>query len=448
MHSDGYRLATNQAQPVIGPTSFHLASWVQVAFATPPDHSHFFGYYDKPPLSASGRQLLAHRVGFEGRNVEASDQAKVGYFNLEDGSWSQLGVTKAFNWQQGAMLQWLGPDFQSKVIYNDQEGDRFVARVIDINSGARRTVPHAVYAVHPSGQSALGVRFERHYFCRAYHYEGVRDDRWNVPIHPEDGILAVDLEAGAGRLLLRTADMACLDPTSAMTDVPHWLDHLMWNPSGTRFGFLHRFGSQTSYATRVLTSDDDGTRLFCLPGHTEWSYTHMAWRDDSTFVNFAEKTKPMAAVYASMVGSPNPLKAAVVRACRAVKRILPRNFVDRRRAESGYALAHDREGMQKRLSTGLLRMDGHPSWTRDGRYMLTDTYADEVGYRHLLLYDAAADRVHSVGRFFSPFNACSYRCDLHPRFSRDESRIVIDTAHSGRHQMLVLEIAWEQMRCC
>lgn len=425
--------------------SFVLARWVRVVFSTPPDHSHFFGYYYHSPLSADGRHLLAHRVHFEGRNVEASDHAEVGYFDLQDGSWRVLGTTRAINWQQGAMLQWLGPDFQSRAIYNDQEGERFVARVADVASGSRRTLPHAIYAVHPSGRSALGVRFERHYFCRAYHYEGVRDDRWNVAIHPEDGIVAIDLEAGDARLLLRTADIATFDPTSAMMGASHWLEHLIWNRSGTRFGFLHRYGNNTSFATRVFTVDADGTRLFSLPGHTDYSFTHMGWRDDSTFVNYAVKSQPLAKAYASVVGSTNPLKAVVMWAFRAMKRIIPSDFVDRRREQSGYALVRDREKVEELLSTGLLRRDGHPSWTRDGRYMLTDTYADEAGYRHLLLYDAATDRLHSAGRFFSPFNNCSYRCDLHPRFSHDERWIIIDTAHTGRHQMLVLDVDWRHL---
>lgn len=426
--------------------TFILARWVRVAFATPPDHSHFFGYYYQSPLSADGRHLLAHRVSFDGRSVEASDQAKVGYFRLHDGSWHALVTTRAFNWQQGSMLQWLGPDFKSKIIFNDQEGNRFVARIMDIASGQIRTVPYAVYAVHPSGRNAIGVRFERHYFCRSYHYEGVRDDRWNVPIHPEDGILDIDLEAGEASLLLRTADIASFDPTSAMMGTPHWLEHLLWNHSGTRFGFLHRYGNPTSFATRVFTADADGTRLFCLPGHTEYSFTHMGWRDDNTFVNFSMKTRPMAKVYSSMVGNTNPLKAMVVQVIRTVKRIIPCEFVDRRREQSGYALVRDREMVESLLSTGLLRRDGHPSWTRDGRFMLTDTYADEANYRYLLLYDAATDRVHTAGRFFSPFNNCGYRCDLHPRFSHDDNRIIIDTAHTGRHQMMMLDVDWCHLR--
>ena len=423
-----------------------LPPWAAVAFSTPRERSHFYGYYYHSPLSADGHHLLAHRVGFDGRKVEASDHADVGYFDLRDGSWHVLGTTKAFNWQQGATLQWLGPDFQSRIIYNDQEDDRFVSHIIEVSSRVQRTVPHAVYEVHPSGRTALGVQFKRHYFCRAYHYEGIRDDRWNVPLHPEDGISAIDLDAGTARLLLRTADIACLDTTPAMAGVPHWLEHLLWNPSGTRFGFLHRFGSLQTYGTRVFTADAHGGTIFRLLGHEDYSFSHMGWRDDSRFVNFGVKTKPLTQAYSAMVGSSNSLKKALVAGWRAAKWLLPRDFTDRRRAAGGYALVRDRHGVEKWLSTGWLRRDGHPSWTKDGRFMLTDTYADETGYRHLLLYDTESARLHSVGRFFSPFNACSYRCDLHPRFSRDERRIIIDTAHTGRHQMMVLDVDWKRLQ--
>jgi hypothetical protein len=62
--------------------TFVLARWVRVAFATPQERSHFFGYYNQSPLSADGRHMLAHRLSVEGGKVEASDQAKVGLFDV------------------------------------------------------------------------------------------------------------------------------------------------------------------------------------------------------------------------------------------------------------------------------------------------------------------------------------------------------------------------------
>jgi hypothetical protein len=94
------------------------------------------------------------------------------------------------------------------------------------------------------------------------------------------------------------------------------------------------------------------------------------------------------------------------------------------------------------LSPDILKLDGHPSFTKDGRYMLTDTYEDAESNRHLLLYNLKTKRKFELGRFYSPFNSCDYRSDLHPRFDFQQNSIIIDTAHSGYHRIMVLDIDW------
>lgn len=90
--------------------------------------------------------------------------------------------------------------------------------------------------------------------------------------------------------------------------------------------------------------------------------------------------------------------------------------------------------------------DGHPSFTKDGRYMLTDSYADKEGYRNLLLFDCENKKHLVLGRFYSPFNCCGYRADLHPRFSRDEKSVIIDSAHVGQHQIHMFTLNWDKIK--
>lgn len=413
---------------------------VRLVFETPVDRSHFFGYYTHSPLSADSRYLLAHRLGFDARPINENDRTEVGYFDILTGKWETIGETRAFNWQQGSLLQWLGPDFQSKVIYNDQEDDSFIARIADISNGNKRSIPHAIYVLHPSGEHALSFRFERQYYCRAYHYAGVKDQKWNVPLHPDDGILSIDLKSGAAQLIVRTEDIAAIDPLPETAGAAHWLAHLLLNPSARRFMFLHRFGTSEIYTTRLFTADYDGSNLFCLPGYLTHSYTHMAWRDNQSFVIYTKKERPLSKVYSSLASSSNTFKSLPVKLYRSIKRFIPRDFTDRRVITSGYTLVQDGVSNSRLISTGMLREDGHPSWTKEGRFMLTDTYADEKGYRHLLLYDAVKNKVHRLGQFISPYNNCNFRCDLHPRFSPDEGYVIIDTAHSGRRQIFLLEL--------
>ena len=70
---------------------------------TPDDDNHyFFGYYD---LRASqGSRHLCHRVKFMDRLPEADDVAELGY--LEKGEFIPFATTTAWNFQQGALLQY------------------------------------------------------------------------------------------------------------------------------------------------------------------------------------------------------------------------------------------------------------------------------------------------------------------------------------------------------
>ena len=73
------------------------------------------------------------------------------------------------------MLQWR-PGSQSEVRWNDREGDRFVTRILDVETGEKRTVPMAVNHVSPDGRWAVTTDFSRVQDARAgYGYPGLAD---------------------------------------------------------------------------------------------------------------------------------------------------------------------------------------------------------------------------------------------------------------------------------
>ena len=92
-----------------------------------PKH-HFFGYFDKYPWDRSGRRLLAHQTSFVARRCPRR-KAVIGV--IENKVFTPVAETDAWCWQQGSMLQWLSDD--DKIIFNDREGDGFVARILDLH---------------------------------------------------------------------------------------------------------------------------------------------------------------------------------------------------------------------------------------------------------------------------------------------------------------------------
>jgi hypothetical protein len=428
--------------------TYQLKEGVTKKFQTPEDHTHFFGYYYTSPLNSNGTDLLAHRITFDGRYISETDRVEVGYYDMNSGNWHQLGNTGAFNWQQGSMLQWLGQDFEKRVIYNDRAENHFKSVIVELKTGKRKELNNPIYVINRDAKRALSINYERFVFCNPhYSYKGVVKPKWDCPIHSDDGIFQIDLVTGESDLLIRTEDIAGIDPAPEMGKAKHYLDHMMWNFSGTRFIFLHRYiDSAGRLTTRLFSADPDGSNLYRFPDCN--LYTHLAWRGDKEFFVWARKSSYRRKAYESFSMGENPLLKPVVQAYRWCKkhRIVSKATAERV-AQGGAAYMRMQDGSSRMEPTApnVLLTDGHPSWSRCGRFMLTDTYADEENFRHLMIYDYENQRLYPLGKFYSPYNVHGYRCDLHPRFSHDEQNIIIDTAHTGNRQIWVLGLDWDKL---
>lgn len=425
---------------------YSISRKMVLEFESPVSENHFFGYYTKSPLSSDNSKLLVHKVNFNSREVGIGDIAEVGYFDLDCGKWLKLGNTLAFNWQQGSMLQWIGPDYKNRVIYNDIVGGKLIARAIDISKQATLNIPFPIYSVDNIGKYALGFNFERYNFCRAYSYASIRDETYNVPIHPEDGIWKINLHTGLRRILIKTKDIAEYGGINNFDKSSyHWLEQADWNNDGSRFKFNHRYGIGDDYKTRVFTSDSNGDDLFCLEGSDEMSYTHSGWVNRDTFVVYGVKSNKIGVFYNQIASGSSLVSSLPIRLYRRIKTYIPDVITKRRLVTSGYYIVKDKGSIVKLISKGRLYEDGHPSWSNDGRFLLTDTYANQTGFRSLLLYDIKSNRVHELGTFYSPVNNSNFRCDLHPRFSIDNNYIVVDTAHNLSRQIMVFRISWNRI---
>lgn len=417
---------------------FDLSADAQVVFETSGAHSHFFGYYDRSPFDRSGQRLLSHRVEFDGRPVESGDVAEVGLFHLDDGEFRSLGETTAFNWQQGSLLQWLPPGFDQRLAYNIIEEGNARSVIVDLDADNRTILESPVYDVHPSGSSALSVNFERLAHTRqSYSYRGLELGEWAVPIHDRDGIFLNDLETGERELLVGTRQVCDFEPGPTPEDCDHWLEHPTWNPSGTRFAFHHRWSDgRGGFKSRLLTANPDGTDLFMFPD--TGLYSHLDWKNDQELTVWG--IKPSSYQATEQFIRDNALLDALIRpAYRFVRDNLVGRELDRVLPERGYLQYQDGDDDPTVLASDQLDVDGHFTWSDDERWLLTDTYPLENDLQHLRLYDDKSEELHELGAFPSTFAHEPYKCDLHPRWDRQERRIAVDSAHRDRRQLVVID---------
>jgi len=366
---------------------------------TGPDH-HFFGYYDKFPWSGSGRYLLSLEVPFVGRQPLPSEPVVVGMTDLDTGEWIPLDETLAWNWQQGTMLQWMPQAPDRLIIYNVREADRFACVIRDVHTGETRRLPHPVYAVSHDGAWAVTPNFARLAVTRpGYGYDGLRDPFETQDAPEDDGIYRMDLATGQRDLIISLAQIAAMGRDATMEGVKHWFNHLQFCTDDSRFVFLHRWRHDKWWLTRMLTANPDGTGVHCVSDHRMVS--HFDWRDADHILAWAT----------------------------------------RRDQGDHYFLFRDQTDESDLVGGDVLTVDGHCSYSPDRRWILTDTYPDGEHKRTLLLYEEATGRRIDIGRFYSPPTLEGpWRCDLHPRWSRDGRQVCIDSAHEQTRQVYVMDV--------
>lgn len=367
---------------------------------------HWFGYYDKLQFDPTGRYILSNEVTFEGRSPLPTDSIRIGMIDTGDKDrWTELGSSSAWNWQQGSMLQWI-PGSRTDVIWNDRIDGQFVAHIVNVKTGKRRTIPSPIYTLSPDGKWGITCDFRRLNDVRpGYGYAGVPDPNANEPIPNDVGIWKVDLATGKRDLLISVADAAAIPyPGGYSNKAKHWFNHLLISPDGSRFIFLHRWRGDKegkSFSTRLFTANAQGKDLYVTDPHGKTS--HFIWRDPQHILAWAWHPSHGEKFY----------------------------------------LYRDKTNQVEVVGKDVMTVNGHCTYlNRDNnRWILNDTYPDKERTQNVYLYDVKTGERRPLGGFHAPPEYTGeWRCDTHPRSSPDGRRVVIDSAHNGGRQMYLIEL--------
>lgn len=340
------------------------------------------------------------------RQPRTQDIADICLVDLDPGAHGKIervADTRAWSWQQGAMLRW-HPNDPNKILFNDVVEDRYISRIIDIRTGQEITYEHPLYDITPDAKIGLSLNFARLHTVRpGYGYAGLRDP-WEFELHSkEDGIRRLNLESGKVELLLSLADLRNKNPTDDMQDVPHWVNHIQIDPSGNRFLFLHRWGNATAaggFKSRLYSMGIDGKHLQCLLD--QGPVSHYDWLDDQFFVVWAQHAQ----------------------------------------AGERFYLISDRTLEMSVVGEEVLREDGHCNFSPDRRWMVTDTYPDKHDLRRLSIYQMESGELVDLELLHAPRSIpAELRCDFHPRWNRKGDQLCIDSLHQGTRQVYLLDIS-------
>jgi len=363
---------------------------------------HFYGYYGIYPWDGEQRRHLVLETDFHERPPEPDDTATVGLVDSETGELRPYGATRAFNFQQGSMMHWIDAGHGEEFTFNDWEDGQLVSRAVSPETGTMRTVDGAIAAISPTAPVAIGLNFARMSACRqVVGYANGMYEPDSLVHHPDDdGLFLLDLVDGASRLLLSIREVVSTDPCEQTRSGAAWFNHILIAPDGERMLFFCRVKRNGSFFSSLWVARTDGAGLECQIGY-DYKISHFAWLDPETIM-----------ISTDVLG------------------------------ELQFVTFHPGRADFTPIGQGVLPPDGHNAFCPANGWIACDTYPQgPEKLAELMLYNPADDRKVTLGQFHSPepFRGV-IRCDLHPRWNTDGTKVTFDSIHEGSRQIYVVDV--------
>lgn len=256
----------------------------------------------------------------------------------------------------------------------------------------------SIFALSKQEDYALSLNFDRLAVIRPdYGYFCKKDKA--LPDDENDGIWKIDMRTLDTKLIITLEQLKKMRSDESMKDAKLIVNHIDISPDGSRFIFLHRWVGPKGRFMCLITADSDGKNLYILNGDKMTS--HSWWVNDRTIISFCYTEK----------------------------------------FDNAYVFFKDLTDNVTKVSDKLPTVDGHPSTTKDGQWLITDTYPDSARMSRLYLYNIPYDKIFFIGRFYQPLKYTgTNRIDFHPKWNMNEDAIYFESGHTGKRKLYSVSI--------
>ena len=382
----------------------------EIHVMTPPPKHHFFGYFGIPPWNKSGKWLVCLESAFQDHLPAPKEAAAIGLVDGRTGGFHKVSETRAWNFQQGAMLHWNPLRPETEILFNERRGTDIISVALDVESGKHRELPRAINGVSHNGRFAVCLTYGRLTRLRpVVGYVGAVDPNATVAHPDNDGVWVMDLATGKARLVVSIGEVyrRLVKQHPELAQRHMWFNHTVFNKTDTRFFFLARcWTEERELESAMFTVNVDGSDLREVIPFGK-GVSHFEWRSGTEIL--------------------------------ATFRLLPGR-------QKQHVLFTDGKDDYRQVGAGFLVSDGHCSFAPDQEWIVTDEGIAANLEKRLLIYNLRTQEQAVLGTFpmlSREFMGGDLRCDLHPRWSRDGRAICFDAfeTRGGTRQLHVAVLA-------
>lgn len=362
------------------------------------DDESFFGYYDKYPMNKSGWVISNVTKYPTSSCVKKNSNISIILTNIFTKEEIFVGDSNSYNWQQGCRAQWLSNDL---IIYNvfDNIRKKFISKVFSLNDMKIAKEYNLPVQDSFNNQFFLSLNYQRLYsLTNDYGYNNLpKLTPKELNDNNNDGIYYVDCKTGENRLLFSLKDVINCKYNSFFDQCVHSINHIMINPKGNSFIFIHRYYFKNKRFDRLLFSDFKSIKVLV----DEKVVSHCCWLSEYQIIGYLRHNN----------------------------------------SDKYFELDVNSISIKENLMISSLNVgDGHPTGNDD--FIIFDTYPNKSRIQTLYFNS----RIENVNyKLIEAFHGMKFiedrRCDMHPRSKKNNKYIFFDSVFdSDKRQQYYIKV--------
>jgi len=412
--------------------NYKLNKSAAIISQTTNDYDHTVGYHDISPFNKNKDNILTmHRFPLKNTDLSNNIKAEICLWHSRESIIEKIDETDSWSWEQGSRLQWLNCE---EIIYNIKENKKNKSCIYNINNKQKKILESPIYSLSQKNKKFLYINYSRiRHFWKNYGYEFT--DKIEFERQPaNDGVYLSDFDNNQKLVLSieKAIDICGLKKSNQY----FFIAHPTFSPKGDKFVSLLRFINESGILISYFICTDLNKDTHTLLAREKVS--HFEWVDNDTIVVWCRNLSPKY----EKIRFNKYLEKYFVSSIKKILKLLKPGIQQKLISTHYHMIKLDNPYKLIKLDENNLTEDGHPQVSKNGRFLITDTYANKIGYQKLLLYDLIKNKTHFVGEFKvdSYLKNKNLKYDLHPRWNHNSNKISIDSSHDGSRQSYIIDI--------
>ena len=340
---------------------------------------NFLGYYDISNFSNDRQKISFHQ------KTKLSNYVNICVYNRDKRSVDIYDTSAAWSWQLGSRLKWLS---DKELIFNCIDDNKnLICRSINIENKSSKNFSYPFFSITRNKKFAASLNFKKLENCRPGYGYLFSQKEFN---DDENFLYIWDLETNN---IINIYNENFFDINLKNYFKEYYFNHISWSPNNLNF-ILYAI-DKFSRSNKLIFFKN--FKSYELIKDIE-IISHHEWINDHEILFFGKVGK--------------------------IKSFFRFNFISKKFVKLNFKYSS---------------YDGHPN-TSDGNLFVIDTYPNQFQERHLYTFDLKLNEFKILGSAFSNFYLTNgKKCDFHPKLSKDNKLILIDTSHNLKREFLILE---------